>query len=394
MSLRAKISKRFSKNFIDKFQQSLSLSAPIPDSSVPNAMISDIERLKLKDLMNTLLYDETNAGKDLKRELDSLKSLYYVNEIANKPEPQILKKEDYYNRGSEVNKKFEIKKVEGTKTSVRTGLLGYKVGMTMAWDKFGTCFPLTVVRIENCQVTQVKKADTDKYYALQLGAGHREPKRLTKGMVGHLIKNNIPPKKDIREFKVSPDNLLPVGYMLSVRHFKPGNFVDVTAKSIGKGFQGVMKRWNFKGLVATHGCSVKHRAAGSIGNREWPAKVWKGKKMAGQLGNERITTQNLLVFRTDYKRNLLFIKGAIPGRPDGLILIKDAVKKHDQWKKIDYPTFVEEKGKNYPNILEFEGTEDLNEKYTHDNDEVLGVSEEEEEGEPEKNADEEGAAKK
>ena len=261
MSLKAKLSKRLTRSFIEKFQQSIPLSASIPDPNTPAALVNDIERLRLKDLMNTLLYDDTKSGLDLKAELDRMKSLTYVNELANRPERIILKKTDYYNHGDEVNKKFEIKKVEGSKKSVRTGLLGYKVGMTMAWDKFGTAFPLTVVRVENCQVTQVKTPEKDKCFALQLGMGHREPNRLTKAMVGHFIKNNISPKRHVKQFKVTPENVLPIGYMLSVRHFTPGNHVDVVATSTGRGYNGVMKRWNFKGLFATHGCSLKHRGA-------------------------------------------------------------------------------------------------------------------------------------
>jgi large subunit ribosomal protein L3 len=132
--------------------------------------------------------------------------------------------------------------------------------MTVAWDKHGIQFPLTVIKIDNCQVTQVKTVETDKCNALQLGVGHREPKNLSKAMIGHFIKNNISPKKDVKQFRVTPENTLPVGYMLTARHFVPGQFIDVVAKSKGRGMQGVMYRWNFRGLFATHGCSIKHRA--------------------------------------------------------------------------------------------------------------------------------------
>lgn len=257
----SKIAKGVSKIFIEKFQKTLPLSQKLHTMNSSISQINDYERIKLKDFMEILKDDKTKPGQDLKNELEKMRSLSYVNDIVSKPEKKILKKEDYYSRADEINKKFAIKKVEPSKHSIRTGLLGYKVGMTVAWDKYGIQFPLTVIKIDNCQVTQVKTVETDMCNALQLGVGHREPKNLTKGMIGHFIKHNISPKKDVKQFRVTPENILPAGYMLTARHFVPGQYVDVVAKSKGRGMQGVMYRWNFKGLFATHGCSIKHRAA-------------------------------------------------------------------------------------------------------------------------------------
>jgi 50S ribosomal protein uL3 len=257
----SKIAKGVGKNFIEKFQKSLPLSQKLHSINTPKSVINDYERIRLKDFMEIIKDDKTKPGQELKNELEKMRSLSYVNEIVSKPEKRILKKEDYYSRADEINKKFAIKPVEPAKNSVRTGLLGYKVGMTVAWDKFGIQFPLTVIKIDNCQVTQVKTVETDKCNALQLGVGHREPKNLTKAMIGHFIKYNISPKRDVKQFRVTPENTLPSGYMLTARHFVPGQYVDIVAKSKGRGTQGVMYRWNFKGLFATHGCSIKHRAA-------------------------------------------------------------------------------------------------------------------------------------
>jgi large subunit ribosomal protein L3 len=201
------------------------------------------------------------VGREFQNELKKLKSLSYVNDIVSRPEDKKFLPEDYRNRTDEINKNYEIKKVEGTKNSSRVGLLGYKMGMTAVWDKFGTIMPLTVIKVDNCQVTHLKTVDRDKYNAIQVGMGDKEPKNMTKPIMGHLIKNNIPPKRHFREFIVSPENFLPVGYMISVRHFVPGQLIDIIATSKGKGFQGVMKRWNFKGQFNTHGNSLKHRGA-------------------------------------------------------------------------------------------------------------------------------------
>lgn len=167
----------------------------------------------------------------------------------------------YRNMELEVNSKYKINKVVPSgKDVLRTGIIGYKMGMTGVWDKFGIYYPLTVIKIDRCQVVQVKTKDKEGYYSLQLGIGEKRIKKVTKSLTGHFIRANVPPKKDMREFRVSPENLLPLGYMLGPKHFIAGQMVDVRSKSRGKGTQGVMQRWNFSGGFASHGCSLKHRA--------------------------------------------------------------------------------------------------------------------------------------
>ena len=161
--------------------------------------------------------------------------------------------------------------------------------MTHFWNKWGAMVPCTVIQIDRCQVTQVKTKEKDGVNAMQVGCGEERLKNLTKPLAGHFLKNNLPPKDDLAEFPVTPENFLPVGYCLGPRHFSIGQFVDVISLSKGKGYQGVMKRWNFSGQGAAHGNSVSHRHPGSIGNREYPGKVFKGKKMAGRLGHESAT---------------------------------------------------------------------------------------------------------
>jgi len=171
------------------------------------------------------------------------------------------KKVIYRNMELEVNAKFKIDKVQPSgKDVLRTGIIGYKMGMTGVWDKYGIYYPLTVIKIDRCQVVQIKTKDKEGYYAMQLGIGEKRLKKTTKSLTGHFVKANVPPKKSLKEFKVSPENLLPLGYMIGAKHFVAGQFVDVRAKSKGKGTQGVMQRWNFSGGFASHGCSLKHRA--------------------------------------------------------------------------------------------------------------------------------------
>ncbi len=271
--MKANIKKALPKNFIEKFQKNLpnnkynnlnpEFKQILPYESSSKVEVSpegfkfdEIQRLKIRQLMEIVNQDESKAGLDFKMSLQEMKSLSYVNDIKPK-EPE----KDYYNRAEIINAKLApLKSVTGTKTSVRCGLIGYKVGMTSVWDKFGTVHPLTVVKIDNCQVTQVRTMEKDKKFALQLGVGHRKPKNLTKGQIGHLVKNDIPPKQHLREFNVTQENLLPVGFLLSVRHFIPGQFVDIVGTSKGHGFQGGMKRWNFSGGFATHGNSLAHRS--------------------------------------------------------------------------------------------------------------------------------------
>ncbi len=210
---------------------------------------------------------------------------------------------------------------------MRSGLLAQKVGMTRIFTDAGEHVPVTVLKLENCQVVAHRTQDGNGYTALQVGSGSRKVKNVTRAQRGHFAKAQVEPKAKLVEFRVSADNLIEVGAELTADHFVAGQFVDVTGTSIGKGFTGAMKRWNFGGLRATHGVSISHRSHGSTGNRQDPGKTFAGKKMAGHYGNERITTQNLRVVRTDVERGLILIRGAIPGAKGGWVMVRDAVKR-------------------------------------------------------------------
>ena len=210
---------------------------------------------------------------------------------------------------------------------MRSGLIARKVGMTRIFDAEGSHVPVSVLQVDNCQVVAVRTAEKDGYTAVQLGVGAAKVKNVTKPMRGHFAKAKVEPKRRLAEFRVSADALIDVGAELSAAHFVPGQFVDVTGTSIGKGFAGVIKRHNFGGLRASHGVSVSHRSHGSTGHRQDPGRVFKGKKMAGHLGDERITTQNLKVVSTDVERGLILVEGSVPGAPGGYVLVKDAVKR-------------------------------------------------------------------
>jgi large subunit ribosomal protein L3 len=210
---------------------------------------------------------------------------------------------------------------------MRTGLIAQKLGMTRVFTDAGRHVPVTVLRLDGCHVVDVRTRDKDGYTAVQLGAGEARVKNVNKARRGHFAKAKVTPRIKLAEFRVSADALLDVGTELSANHFVPGQFVDVTATSIGKGFAGAMKRHNFAGLGASHGVSVSHRAHGSTGHSQDPGKVFKGKKMAGQLGNRKVTTQNLEVVSTDEDRGLVLIRGAVPGAKGSWVLICDAVKR-------------------------------------------------------------------
>ncbi len=209
---------------------------------------------------------------------------------------------------------------------MRTGVIAKKLGMTRVFSEDGNHVPVTVMALEGCQVISHKTQETDGYTALQLGAGTAKVKRTTKALRGHFGKANVEPKRKIVEFRVADDNLIEIGAELTAEHFVAGQKIDVTGTSVGKGFAGAMKRHNFGGLRATHGVSISHRSHGSTGQCQDPGKVFKGKKMAGHMGDVRVTTQNLEVVSTDLARGLVLVKGAVPGSKGGWCLIKDAVK--------------------------------------------------------------------
>jgi len=210
---------------------------------------------------------------------------------------------------------------------MRSGVIAQKVGMTRIFTETGEHIPVTVLKLDNCQVVGHRTDDKNGYTALQLGAGTRKPARLTKAERQNFAVAKVEPKRKLVEFRVTPENLIEVGAQITADHFIAGQFVDVTGSSQGKGFAGAMKRWNFHGLRATHGVSVSHRSHGSTGQRQDPGKVFKGKKMAGHMGDVRVTTQNLEVVETDKERGLVLVRGAVPGSKGGWVLVRDAVKR-------------------------------------------------------------------
>jgi large subunit ribosomal protein L3 len=210
---------------------------------------------------------------------------------------------------------------------MRSGVIAQKLGMTRVFTEAGEHVPVTVLRLGKCQVLGHRTKEKNGYVALQLGSGTRKVHNVSKAERGNFAIAKVEPKRKLAEFRVSDDALIPVGAEITADHFVVGQFVDVTGTSVGKGFAGAMKRWNFGGLRATHGVSVSHRSLGSTGNRQDPGKVFKNKKMAGQLGNERVTTLNLKVVQTDVARGLILVEGAVPGAKGGWITVRDAVKK-------------------------------------------------------------------
>jgi large subunit ribosomal protein L3 len=210
---------------------------------------------------------------------------------------------------------------------MRTGVIAKKLGMTRFFDKDGSDVPVTVLSLDGCQVVAQRTQDKDGYVALQLGAGGKKAKRTSKALRGHFGKALVEPKAALAEFRVSEDMLIEVGAELTADHFLPGQKVDVSGVTVGKGFAGAMKRWNFAGLRATHGVSVSHRSHGSTGNRQDPGRTFKNKKMAGHLGVENVTTLNLTIFRVDAERGLIMVRGAVPGAEGSWVKIRDAIKK-------------------------------------------------------------------
>jgi large subunit ribosomal protein L3 len=210
---------------------------------------------------------------------------------------------------------------------MRSGVIAQKLGMTRIFTDAGEHIPVTVLKLDHCQVVGHRSLDKNGYTAVQLGAGMPKVKRLSKAARGQFAAVNVEPKRRLAEFRVSPENLIEVGAEITADHFDEGQFVDVSGTTIGKGFAGAMKRHGFGGLRASHGVSVSHRSHGSTGQRQDPGKVFKGKKMAGQMGDTNVTTQNLRVVKTDPERGLIMIRGAVPGAKGGWVLLRDAVKR-------------------------------------------------------------------
>ena len=210
---------------------------------------------------------------------------------------------------------------------MRSGVIAQKMGMSRLFTEAGEHVPVTVLRLAQCQVVAHRSKEKDGYVALQLGSGSRKVKNVSKAERGRFAIAKVEPKRKIAEFRVSDDAVIPVGAEITADHFVVGQFVDVTGTSIGKGFAGGMKRWNFAGLRATHGVSVSHRSIGSTGGRQDPGRTFKNKKMPGHMGVERVTTLNLRVVQTDVERGLIMVEGAVPGSKGGWITVRDAVKK-------------------------------------------------------------------
>jgi large subunit ribosomal protein L3 len=210
---------------------------------------------------------------------------------------------------------------------MRSGVIAQKLGMTRVFTDAGEHVPVTVLKVDNCQVVAHRTKDKNGYTALQIGVGRAKVKNVSRAERGRFAVAKVEPKKKLAEFRVSEDAVIPVGAEITADHFVAGQFVDVTGISTGKGFAGGMKRWNFGGLRASHGVSISHRSLGSTGGRQDPGKTFKNKKMAGHLGVERVTTQNLRVVQTDADRGLILVEGSVPGVAGGWIYVRDAVKR-------------------------------------------------------------------
>ncbi|MBX9645989.1 MAG: 50S ribosomal protein L3 [Xanthobacteraceae bacterium] len=210
---------------------------------------------------------------------------------------------------------------------MRSGVIAQKVGMTRVFTDAGEHVPVTVLKLDGCQVVAHKTPEKDGYTAIQLGLGTAKVKNVSKAVRGHFAVANVEPKRKVAEFRVDQDALLPVGAEITADHFVVGQFVDVTGTTTGKGFAGGMKRWNFGGLRATHGVSISHRSIGSTGGRQDPGKTFKNKKMPGHMGVDRVTTLNLKVVQLDVERGLVLVEGSVPGVKGGWICLRDAIKK-------------------------------------------------------------------
>ena len=209
---------------------------------------------------------------------------------------------------------------------MRCGVIARKLGMSRMFNDDGVHVPVTVLRIEDVEVLSVKSIDKDGYNAVQLGFSNKKSKNISKSLRGVFAKAKVEPKEKILEFRVSEDAVLNIGDKLGVNHFVVGQKVDIAGVSKGKGFSGAMKRHNFGGMQASHGVSISHRSHGSTGNSQDPGRTWKGKKMAGQYGNVRVTTQNLTVVKLIENEDLILIQGSVPGSKNGIVLLSDAIK--------------------------------------------------------------------
>jgi large subunit ribosomal protein L3 len=228
---------------------------------------------------------------------------------------------------------------------MRTGLICKKLGMSRIFDSNGSHIPVTVLHLDNCHVISSMTEEKNGYSAVQIGVGKIKDKKLSKSMKGHFKKNKVEPKLKLSEFRVTPENLMDNGTEIVASHFINGQLVDATGTSIGKGFAGAMKRHNFGGLRASHGVSISHRSHGSTGQCQDPGKVFKGKKMAGHMGDKVRTIQNIEVIKTDIDNNLIYLKGSIPGSKNSEVLIKKAVKNISKLTMSEKIEIIEKKKK-------------------------------------------------
>ena len=210
---------------------------------------------------------------------------------------------------------------------MRTGVITQKMGMTRLFLEDGRHVPVTVLKLDTCQVVAARTNEKDGYTAVQLGSGFKKAKNTSKAERGHFARASVEPKRKVAEFRVDEKNLLEVGDEILASHFVAGQKVDVTGITIGRGFTGAMKRWNFRGLEASHGVSISHRSLGGTGGRQDPGKTFKNKKMHGHYGVERVTTQNVEVAKIDVERGLIMLRGAVPGPKGGWVMVRDAVKR-------------------------------------------------------------------
>ena len=224
---------------------------------------------------------------------------------------------------------------------MRTGVITQKIGMTRLFLDDGRHVPVTVLKLDGCQVVSTRTDEKDGYTAVQLGSGFAKAKRLTKADRGNFAKAEVEPKKKLAEFRVDAASMLEVGDFIQADHFLVGQKVDVSGVTIGRGFTGAMKRWNFRGLEASHGVSISHRSLGGTGGRQDPGKTFKNKKMAGHYGVERVTTQNLKILSADAERGLIFVVGNVPGYDGSYVLIKDAAKRAAP-KDLPFPAALRE----------------------------------------------------
>ncbi|KAJ2349915.1 hypothetical protein GGF43_004345, partial [Coemansia sp. RSA 2618] len=219
----------------------------------------------------------------------------------------------------------ELKLGQYTPQSRRSGAIARKKGMSGMWNEWGVRVPVTVLQLETVQVVSVVKTSSPDHPRLQIGCGVRKDKNTSKPMQGHFKVNGVEPKAKLFEFPITPDAALPVGTEITAAHFVPGQLVDVTATSIGKGFQGVMKRWGFAGGRASHGNSLAHRTPGSTGNIN-PGRVYPGKKMPGRMGGKNVTVMRLPVMKVDTALNCIWVKGSVPGHDEQFIKVRDSIK--------------------------------------------------------------------